>query len=351
MGRSGGSGLGTVLLLLLILGAFAVFVYREREQGARAWQAQQKEQQARVAARRAALSSGRFDTAVELCREGWREGLGLHHEPIALAWTPHGLDGYFLEGSDRDSLRQVRCDAQGVSRGPRVRHPLQQNLPAEAPTDTEAASAEAWHLALAQWSARSFDTADLAVELLAHPLGGAVLQRRWRAGADGAHATVDPADAPPFPLLVALPRFHPAKSVALPALQAPSRHHWLAETDAALTVVERSLPPGARVSEITLSDDRIELEIHSPTPAFEGKPVAPYGEKKFDEYGVADSDWWYPREIPGFGCPVGEPLPEVRTALAAARSRLGAAPLAQAWYSCSSAYGDGRRGAWHLQTR
>lgn len=351
MGRSGGSGLGTALLLLLILGAFAAFVYREREQGASAWRAEQAEQRARVAARRAALSSGRFATVLELCRQGWRDELGLHHEPAALAWTPHGLDGYFLEGSDRDSLRQVRCAAQGVSRGPRVRHPLQQKLPAEAPTDTEAAADEAWHLALAEWSARPFDPADLAVELLAHPLGGAALRRRWRNGPDGALATVEPADAPPFPLLVALPRFHPAKSAALPTLQALSRHHWLVETDAALAVVERSLPPGARVSEITLTDDRIELDIHSPTPAFEGKPVAPYGEKKFDEYGIAESDWWYPREIPGFGCPVGQPLAEVRTALAAARSRLAGGALAQAWYSCSSAYGDGRRGTWHLQTR
>lgn len=351
MGRSGGSGLGTALLLLLSLGAFAVFVYHEREQGARAWRAEQAEQRARVAARRAALSTGSFGKVLELCREGWREGLGLYHEPVALAWTPYGLDGYFLEGSDHDSLRQVRCDAQGVSRGPRVRHPLQQRLPAEAPSETEAAADEAWHLALAEWSPRPFAPADLAVELLAHPLGGAVLQRRWRAGADGVRATVEPPDAPSFPLLVALPQFHPAQSAALPALQALSRHHWLVETDAALALIGGALPPAARISEITLTDDRIELDIHSPTPAFEGKPVAPYGEKKFDEYGIAESDWWYPREIPGFGCPVGQPLPEVSAALAEAKSRLAGGALAQAWYSCSSAYGDGRRGTWHLQTR
>jgi len=344
--------LGALLPLVLpglALGGVAFLVHRERVAAERESQASAVAQGARVAERKAVLARGELGPVLELCRAGWREVLGLYHEPVALAWTRRGLDGYFLVGSAHDSLRQVRCDAQGVSRGPRVRHPLQDRLPAEAPAESEPTAAEAWQLALAQLSARPLDQADLALELLAHPLAGAALQRRWREGQGGARATVQPADAPAFSLLVAAPQFRPAEDEMPPPLQALPRQHWLAQADAAFDVVAHALPAGARIAELTLSEDEIELSIASPTPAFEGKPKAPYGDKKFDEYGIADMDWWYPREIPGFGCPAGQPLALVRAAFAEARARFAGRPLASAWFSCSTAYSDGRNGVWHLQ--
>ena len=75
------------------------------------------------------------------------------------------------------------------------------------------------------------------------------------------------------------------------------------------------MPATARVSELTLDDDKIELRIESPTPAFDGKLPVPFGDRSFDEYGVADMDWRYPRDDPGFGCRTGEPLAAVRAAL------------------------------------
>ena len=137
----------------------------------------------------------------------------------------------------------------------------------------------------------------------------------------------------------------PSSSPVLP------RHRWANQADAAFALIEKALPPGAGISEITLSDDQIELRIESPTPAFDGKPPAPYGDQEFDEYGVADRDWWYPRTDPSFGCEKGLPLAEVRAEYAAARARLGTSSLSQAWYSCSPAYSDGHHGAWHLFPR
>jgi hypothetical protein len=61
--------------------------------------------------------------------------------------------------------------------------------------------------------------------------------------------------------------------------------------------------------------------------------------------------WWYPREIPGFGCPAGTPLEAVRRAFVDARARFGSQPLSRAWFSCSTAYSNGRDGVWHLVAR
>jgi hypothetical protein len=232
-----------------------------------------------------------------------------------------------------------------------VEHPLHEHLPAEAPAGSGPAAEGERHLALDELSSRSFAPEELAVEFLADPLTGAVLSRRWRAGESGAQAILEPPNATPFDFLVASPRFRPNDDAAPPPLRPLPRHHWLAQVDAAFRLIERALPAGARIAELTLGEDKIELTIESPTPAFDGKPPAPYGDKTFDEYGAAEMDWWYPREIPGFGCASGQPLARVRGAFIADRARFGAQPLAQAWYSCSPAFSDGRNGVWHLQAK
>ena len=332
----------------LVLAFVAFTIHRERVQSAREWQARQAAQDAQVAARGSLLAGGDLGQVLVLCRGLWRDELNLHHEPAALAWTRRGLDGYFLEGSDRSSLRQVSCTANGVSRGPRVVHPLHDLLPAEAPPDRDPGADEDWQLALHRLSSRSFGPEELAVELLRHPLTGAALSRRWRAAEGGARATLEPADAPPFAMLVAAPGFPLAAGAAPPTLRSVPRYRWLAQADTAFAVVQEALPAGAGIVELSLGDDEIEVSINWPTPAFDGDPPAPYGDKTFDEYGVAEMDWWYPRTIPGFGCPTGQPLARVRAGFDAAKARLGGQPLARAWYSCSTAYSDGHTGVWHL---
>jgi hypothetical protein len=115
-------------------------------------------------------------------------------------------------------------------------------------------------------------------------------------------------------------------------------------------MLEQSIPKGAALpahpgGRPDRSDDAW------PTPAFDGDPPAPYGDKTFDEYGVADADWWYPRTEPGFGCATGLPLAGLRAAFAEAQARLASQSLARAWYSCSPAYSDGRKGVFHLVPR
>jgi hypothetical protein len=198
-------------------------------QSAREWQALQAAQAAQVAAREAVLARGDLGQALGLCRSLWRDELHLHHDPSALAWTRRGLDGYFLEGSDRSSFRQVRCRADGVSRGPRVVHPLHELLPAEAPPEQAPEADDDWQLTLHRLSSRSLDPEDLAVELLRHPLTGAALTRRWRATGGGARATLEPADAPPFAMLVAAPEF-PLAAGAAPPTPAASTQVPLART-------------------------------------------------------------------------------------------------------------------------
>lgn len=307
----------------------------------------QAEESARVAARAAVIARGALGETLALCSEGWKNELALHHEPVAMAFTRQGIDAYFYKGTDGNSLRQVRCDARGVQLGPRVAHPLSAQLPAEAPAEPVAGSGAEWHAALDEAGARTLAPEELALELVMHPVTLAVHRRVWRAGGEAAVATVEPEGAPPFSLLVASPAF-PRPPGAAPPPEPLARRRWIAEPEAAFALLAAALPRAARVSELRLEGARIEVQVDHPTAAFDGKPDAPYGDQEWDEHGVADASWWYPREIPGFGCARGETLERVRAAFEAARSRHGERPLESAWYSCSPAYSDGQNGVWHL---
>jgi hypothetical protein len=50
---------------------------------------------------------------------------------------------------------------------------------------------------------------------------------------------------------------------------------------------------------------------HGANPGFDNSGPQPYGDKSFDAYGVADTSFWYPREIPGFSCQQGLRLDDV----------------------------------------
>jgi hypothetical protein len=184
------------------------------------------------------------------------------------------------------------------------------------------------------------------LELLRHPVTGRVVSRLWRSAPGGAVATVDPADAPAFALLASPNLVHPAPGSAPPPLEPLKGHRWTTETEALFAFLEKAIPKGAAISELRVEKDEIELQIQHPTPAFDGKPPAPFGEKTFDEYGVPDTDWWYPRTEVGFGCAAGRTLQDVHAKLIAAQSTKGL--LDSAWYSCSTAYSNGRAGEWHL---
>lgn len=329
------------------VGFAAYAIRRERAESER----QQQALDAQVASRAAVFARRQLGEMLALCRRGWEGELGFGYEPVALAWTREGVDAYFFQGSDTGSLRRVRCEARGVSRGPRVAHPLDEPLPAEAPSKADEPDQAEWLHAVGRASARSFGSGDLAFELLRHPVTGAVVSRAWRAGPERAEATLDPADGPAFAFLPASPAFQPAPGAAAKAVRLLPRKRWLAQVEAAFALLEQSIPKGAGIAELTLEDDQIEVTIAWPTPAFDGAPPAPFGDKTFDEYGVADTDWWYPRTEPGFGCATGLPLAGVRAAFAEAQARPAARALARAWYSCSPAYSDGRKGVFHLVPR
>lgn len=338
-------------LPVLVVGtAFVLILRSQREETARRVREEEAAQAAQRAERRPVFERGDFAAILDLCRADWRYHLSFHHEPSALAWSRRSLDAYFLEGADLRSWRQVRCDEEGVHRGPRMTHPFLATLAeatAEAGTTSAEPAEEAWQRALARLAAAPRDPLELAVEVVRHPFTGEVIVRRWRGVEGGARPSVEPAGAAPFPLLVADPGFPMASGTAAPPLRPLPRHDWLAETDAAFAVVEKALPAGAGIVELTFERDTIDVSVESPTPAFDGDPPAPYGDMGFDEYGIAEMGWWYPRNSPGFGCRMGAPLAEVRAAYDLARRRLPGA-IHRAWYSCSPAYSNGRRGVWHL---
>jgi hypothetical protein len=330
---------------LVLVGAVAGFVYFIWRTDQARLEQQAAVQKAEEDARAAVIARGSLGEMLKLCRGGWDNFGFSYQEPVALAWTRRGVTAFFHQGSDQNSLRVMRCDASGVSRGPRVSHPLHEQLPAEAPPkDEQEASGSAWLHAVSEASSRSLDASEAAFELLLHPLTGRVLSRRWRAGAEGATATVEPADAPAFALLVEAGQLSPI-GAKLPALSALKPRNWTVETEPAFALLAKAMPKGARISELRFEPDEIEVRIQHPTARGENEPKAPYGDKSFDEYGIADSDWWYPRDEASFGCAAGVPLETVH--LQFLNSQRGER-LAWAWFSCSTAYSNGHDGVWHL---
>lgn len=354
---------GRVFLPLLAVAAFAGFaLWDQRKEGLR-WQQMEAEREALEAVQRDKLAVATFDTVYEQCSKMWGEVLGIYWEPSALVWTREGLTGYFLEGVDESSLRQVLCDAAGTRRGPRVVRPLVELLPAEMPAApaidagmTEGSSPEGntdlesggIRSVLRRFEGAKLEGGLIAVELLVHPLTHQALIRRWRGLEGGAGAEVEPADAPPFPLLVTGEQFPLAPWVELPPLREPARSRWIEQTEQAFARIAEVLPEKATISELTITADKIEITVAGSIPAFEGKPPAPFGRLDLDEYGVAEQSWWYPYEQAGFGCVRGRPLAEVKAALQKAQARFAGGKPQQGWYSCSPAFTDGKRGVWHL---
>lgn len=241
--------------------------------------------------------------ALALCREQWNDQLSWSnfYQPQAFAWSRQGVDGYYLQGTDPNSLRHFRCEPDGtVRRGLRYVRPGMAQLPAERGTESVDAS---------QWLERELlqlpVTDDLvALEMILLP-DQTIATRAWR-GAEQLQATITP-ERVEFPRLLQPPG--PNVPVqALTPLQTPAAHNWLREPAAAFELLKASLPADAKILKLELKQQEIEITIAGPIPAFDNDPPAASGDMEYDEYGIADRSWWYPREVFPGECGTGEVL-------------------------------------------
>jgi hypothetical protein len=261
----------------------------------------------------------------------------VYQRPIALAWQRNGLDAFVLRGDNVYTVRHVRCDAQGVRWGARFSRPLYAPLPAESavrPGDTDA-------LQIPNIELRE---PLIAVELLKDPETGQTFQRTW--SGPELHAQMQPENAWAFPLLMQ-PAL--ASNTALTPLGELPAQYWNENPRRAFELLAHELPADAKIVELNLLEDKIDVSILGPIPGFDKRGPQPYGDKSFDEYGVAENSYWYPREIPGFACRQGLSLEEV-IARFKAEGGVDGPIYFRAWFSCSPAYSDGKNGRWSLSS-
>ncbi|NJL27250.1 MAG: hypothetical protein HC897_04835 [Thermoanaerobaculia bacterium] len=229
--------------LFLFAGIAGFALWQQRENG-RAWLQAEAEREAQEAVRREEMAVAGFDELYDQCSEAWRAGLSIYWEPTALVWTHEGLLAYFIEGVDASSLRRVVCDAQGTWRGPRVARPLVELLPAEMEA-TESEIEVGIRDVLYLFRGTKLEGGLLAVELLVNPQANQVLIRRWRGLEGGAKPETEPADAPPFPLLLAGESLKIAQGSELPPLRELERRRWIGQSAQAFARIAEVLPPGA----------------------------------------------------------------------------------------------------------
>jgi hypothetical protein len=200
----------------MVVAGVAFFIQRESAREA----AQYQEQHEGLRSSRAnVFAAGDLGEMLSLCREGWEAQAQLHHDPVAIAWTRRGVDAYFFDGTDSSSLRQVRCDAEGVSRGPRVDHPLAAQLPAKRPPARR--SGPGWPAALIFVTTLRPD--DLAFELVRHrPRAADSALAQWLSGRAPCSASGR--------TLVRLPAVRPGLRPSRPRLRpapGPATERWL----------------------------------------------------------------------------------------------------------------------------
>lgn len=257
-----------------------------------------------------------------------------YQTPQALAWHRNGLDIYVFSGIDTTSLVHLRCDLQGLRWGGRFERPLRALIPAETVDEPGLSNLQIQDLKL--------DKNVVAIELLLHPATGETITRTWSGPELSAKA--NPESTPDFPLLM---RQGSGAFSAIHALKELPLKRWNRQASAAFELLSRELPKDAKLVELSLAENALTVYIEGPIPGFDGSAPKPFGEKNFDAYGIADASYWYPREIPGFGCKQGRPLREIVELFKAAGGTDGR-DYHQAWYSCSSAYSDGINGQWRL---
>lgn len=330
--------------VLIALGLFASMIWHLERKEQAEWQARQAIEDAETAETAKFFDRARLAALLDHCQERWRYHLNFYQRPNALAFAHHRVDGYFLTGTDSTTWRRASCTPAEVAPGPRFKRALLEGLPAEEAPGTDELHDDQWSQAISRLAGLRLENGLTGLELLQDPRDGRVFFRSWQ-GVEKAIPAIEPPDAPPFPILLFDPSF--STETSLPTLATQPRFNYLENPRAAFRIIEKALPPGAKISELTLEENKIDLRIEATTPAFEGRPPAPYGDMDFDEYGIAGSSWWYPREDPTFGCFVGTPLPEVEAEILE-KTANNSATLVRAWFSCSPAYSDQKKGVWNL---
>jgi hypothetical protein len=281
--------------------------------------------------------------AVSHCHALWLQN-HWDQAPLALAWQPGRLDWYVLEGMESASMRHFRCDGAVAERG--ARHPriLRERDP--APTGEPRNVLRDLNL-FTHYAQAGVDPALVALEAAQDPQdprGPAPIERRW--SADGRAVQRGPVAAD-FALLFSQ---RPAPLAAAPfAPLAPlTATNWLKQPQAAFALLSDHVPPDARIARLSFGSDGISLTIRGRIQNLDGKPPAAFGDARFDEYGVRDADWWYPRDDPTYGCSVGHTLAEVRSMFLQHRSA-GDPDLLSADYGCRGRNTAPTHGEWVLR--
>lgn len=343
-------------IAIVVVAAFPLLIIPWlNEQQALELQAYEAQQQAQQAALlqpfKTAFAAGDRMTVLELCKSEFDASFSYPHPAQALAWTEDRVDAYVYVSLAQHGLRRLTCSAEGISQG-RIDHPLAALIPVEEGPADDTDSDSPWSrleglVALAPPDLRS-------IEIVVRPDSSALLQRRVSRAESGWQIDIEPADAPAFPLLSTSPTLlatqaegstDAAPSLPPAAKEYPQRR-WSSSTSEAFEFLDHALPEDAKASIVGLrfDDDEIEVGVAAPVSGLD----AAYGDIDFDAWGAA-TNWLYPRdEPPGFGCPGGLPLAQLRSTFLARCAELpGCNPRTHfsiADYSCSQSSG----GRWNL---
>lgn len=343
-------------IAVVVVAAFPLLIIPwHEEQRALEWQAYEAQQQAQQAALlqpfKAAFAGGDRIAVLELCKREFDASYYYPRPAQALAWSEDRVEAFVYVGAAQYGLRRLTCSAEGISQG-RIDHPLAALIPVEEGSTDDTDSESPWSrleglVALAPPDLRS-------IEIVVRPDSGALLQRRVRRAQDGWQIDTEPADAPAFPLLSTSPTLLATQAegstgaafLLPPAAKEYPQRRWSSSTTEAFEFLDHALPEDAKASIVGLrfDDDEIEVGVAAPVSGLD----AAYGDIDFDAWGAA-TNWLYPRdEPPGFGCPGGVPLAQLRSTFLARCAELpGCNPRTHfsiADYSCSQSSG----GRWNL---
>ena len=278
--------------------------------------------------------------AIKHCRALWT---AFHYDqaPLAIAWHKGGLDWYVLDGVDTTSMRHFACNAIEVTRGARYERVMSRHVP--APTGEPRNILNDRNLF--SYYTDLPDPGLRALEATEHPATRTLLERRWPNSGTVQFNWREPKD---FPILF---RAHPADLAfdQYPLLKPlPTATNWLKQPDRVFALLEKQLPPQARIAELDIRDNSITVQIFGAIKNFDNKPPANFGDATFDEYGIRDMDWWYPREQVGSSCAPGHSLKEV-AALFAEHANAKRTDMYNANFSCRGTGKLSGRGSWTLR--
>ncbi|MEP7154422.1 MAG: hypothetical protein ABI905_01515 [Betaproteobacteria bacterium] len=236
-------------------------------------------------------------------------------------------------------MRHFHCDGTEVHKGARYERVMARYIPA-APASNAAPSQN-----LFTWYAQLPDPALRALEAGVHPGTQQLLERRWRTS--GAMQSTWPdfdelpmlfRTSPPEPAFASQPQLKPLANL----------HNWIKHPDEVFALLATQMPPGTAIAELSFDDKSIQLRIVGPIRNPERNEPSPFGDATFDEYGVRDTEWWYPRDQAGTSCSPGHSLQEL-TALFAEAPNAKNSRLWSASFSCRGAGKLPDTGGWDLR--